>query len=158
MEQTFTHYIFLVDDDEDDHFLIQLVFNRYSPEFIVKALHNGEELLRTLEQATVLPTLILLDINMPRMGGFEALKLIRQASKYDSVPVIMLTTSDQTVDKQRALELKANGFITKPNSIEQLNQLALELRRDWLMGTCRLPLRESQSTIRLASKAGEQPL
>ncbi|GAB3045678.1 response regulator [Spirosoma pulveris] len=127
-------YIFHVDDDEDDRFLMQQVFQQYCPTCEIRPLTSGEELLQALIDAAVLPSLVLLDINMPIMGGFESLRLIRQNSRYNSVPVIILTTSDQLADRQMASELKANGFITKPPTLKQLNQVVIELKRTWLEG------------------------
>ncbi|MFD2574133.1 response regulator [Spirosoma soli] len=125
-------YIFLVDDDEDDHFLVQQVFNQYNPRCRFTSFLNGAELLRALDEAIQLPTLILLDLNMPNMSGFEALHLLRQQSRYDAVPIVILTTSDLDSDRQQAAALKANGFFTKPSSLEQMNQIVLQLQRDWL--------------------------
>ncbi|WP_461152022.1 response regulator [Spirosoma pulveris] len=102
----------------------------------MKLLFNGEELLLALETSVDLPTLILLDLNMPFMGGFEALRLIRQQPRYDAVPVVILTTSDQAADRQEAIALKADGFITKPATVEGLNQVVLHLRQAWLKGKC----------------------
>ncbi|SOD83283.1 response regulator [Spirosoma fluviale] len=134
MNQISCNCIFHVDDDEDDRFLLQQVFQQYCPTCEIKPLSSGEELLEFMADASVLPSLILLDMNMPVMGGFETLRSIRQESRYDSVPVIILTTSDQMADQQMASELKANGFITKPPTLKQLNQIVIELKRTWLEG------------------------
>ncbi len=97
---------------------------------------NGVELLDALAAVELLPALVLLDLNMPVMGGLEALALIRKEPKYDSLPVVILTTSNQTIDQQRALELGANGFVTKPLLLQEYNQLILTLRKQWLIGRC----------------------
>lgn len=128
--------VFLVDDDEDDRFLIHQIFKQLSPQCVLKLIPNGRQLLEALKQTSKLPTLILLDLNMPLMGGFEALASIRQQSSYDAIPVIILTTSDQAADRQQAIALKADGFMTKPVTIEELNQLVLQLRHTWLEGSC----------------------
>ncbi|MCX6215733.1 response regulator [Spirosoma sp.] len=128
--------VFHVDDDEDDRFLLQQVFRQYSPECEIKPLDNGEELLEALAATPVLPSLILLDLNMPIMGGFEVLRSIRQEPIYDSIPVVILTTSDQSTDRHMASELKADGFIPKPPTLKQLNQIVLELKQNWLEGRC----------------------
>lgn len=136
MNQISCACVFHVDDDEDDRFLLQQVFRQYSPACEIKPLANGEELLEALATAPVLPSLILLDLNMPIMGGFEVLRSIRQEPRYDSIPVVVLTTSDQLTDRQMASELKADGFIPKPPTLKQLNQIVLELRQNWLEGKC----------------------
>jgi CheY-like chemotaxis protein len=128
--------VYLVDDDEDDRFLVQQVFKQTSPECTLRLLGNGEELIQALTQAESLPSLILLDVNMPFMGGMEALRIIRENPAYDRVPIVMLTTSDQLSDRQQATSLKANGFITKPPTLQQLNHEIMRLRQDWLLGNC----------------------
>lgn len=138
MNQFSNHLVFHVDDDEDDRFLLQQVFQQYSHESEIIPLANGEELLSTLAETVVLPSLILLDLNMPIMGGFEALRLIRQNCRYDSIPIVILTTSDQSTDRQMATELKANGFVPKPPTLKQLNLVVLELRKIWLSGKHRV--------------------
>ncbi|GAB3252138.1 response regulator [Larkinella harenae] len=128
--------VFIVDDDEDDQFLIQQVFQLYSPECRIKLLSNGVELIEALEQARKLPALVILDLNMPYMGGMEALELIRQKNVLNTLPIVILTTSDQQIDQQRALRLGANGFVTKPTMLEGYNQLILKIRKEWLLGRC----------------------
>ncbi|WP_165841027.1 response regulator [Larkinella punicea] len=131
-----TPCVFVADDDEDDQFLIQHVFVHHSPECRINVVNNGVELLEALGTVEKLPALVLLDLNMPVMGGLEALALIRKEPQYDSLPVVILTTSNQTVDQQRAMELGANGFVTKPLLLKEYNQLILTLRKQWLIGRC----------------------
>ncbi|MCK8494829.1 response regulator [Spirosoma sp. RP8] len=99
----------------------------------MKSFFNGQELLNALAVTTRLPKLVLLDLNMPFMGGLEALAFLRKDAKYDTMPIVILTTSDNYADKQRATELKANDFFTKPGAIDELNQLLLKLRHKWLI-------------------------
>lgn len=134
MVQVSTDCVFIVDDDEDDRFLVQQIFEQQSPELELRSLVNGAELLRTLAESESLPGLILLDLNMPVMSGLETLERVRQNPAYESVPIVILTTSDQAADKQRATRLRANGFITKPPTIKQYNEIVLNLKRDWLSG------------------------
>ncbi|GAB3317177.1 response regulator [Larkinella ripae] len=131
-----TSCVFIVDDDEDDQFLLQQVFRQYSPECRIKTLVNGVELLDALQTISDLPALVLLDLNMPLMSGFEALAQIRQNGAYDSLPVVILTTSSLPEDQERAEQLKATGFVTKPADMEEYSQLVLKLRRDFLIGRC----------------------
>jgi CheY-like chemotaxis protein len=127
-----TDYVLLVDDDEDDCFLTQIALGREAPHHIVKTLPNGSALLAALDQASVLPRLILLDLNMPIMNGLEALEQIRQQERYAGLPIVILTTSDQEGDKQRAAELQADGFITKPFTGEQYRQAIAPVIKRWL--------------------------
>ncbi|UHG93589.1 response regulator [Spirosoma oryzicola] len=131
-----TDCVFLVDDDEDDRFLVQQVFKQLSPECQIKSLFNGEQLINALATAPVLPSLILLDLNMPFMSGMEALRFIRREPKYQSIAIVILTTSSNPFDQQQALKLGANDFITKPADIKGLNKVILQLRQNWLLGNC----------------------
>ncbi|WP_338871640.1 response regulator [Spirosoma sp. SC4-14] len=139
MTPTFSECIFTVDDDEDDRFLLQQVFLQQSPTCLLKPIPNGEKLVEILAQTDNLPTLILLDLNMPFMSGFEVLKIIRENRTYDSVQVVIFTTSDNIQDQQQALKLGANGFLTKPATLEELNQIVLHIKHKWLLGKCISP-------------------
>lgn len=124
--------IVLVDDDPDDQDLVSNLLHEFSPESVIKSLNNGEELLQALQQWAVLPTLILLDLNMPRMNGLEALERIRTEERYRALPIIILTTSENPQHRQRAKELQANGYTIKPATINDFNRLILDIKQQWL--------------------------
>ncbi|GAB3337797.1 hypothetical protein GCM10027299_49320 [Larkinella ripae] len=112
--------------------MLQHAFGRYNPDCHLTVLSNGEQLLKALQQTPVLPALVLMDVNMPIMDGFETLAHIRMDATYDSVPVVILTTSSQPADRQKAEQLQANGFATKPSQLEDYNKLMLTFQRDFL--------------------------
>lgn len=122
----------MVDDDEDDQFMIRQVLAEHTPMASIQVLTDGEALLTALSQAATLPHLVLLDLNMPRMGGLEALQRIRANQTYAGLPIIVLTTSDNVDDRARAQALKADGYLVKPPTIPQLNQLILAVKQRWL--------------------------
>ena len=132
MAQAPLQQIFVVDDDEDDQFVIRQVLAQHTPRAAIKVLSDGEALLKALAQAPSLPHLVLLDLNMPRMGGLEALDRIRANPQYATVPIIVLTTSDSVEDRAGALNLKADGYLVKPATISGLTQLILTLKQQWL--------------------------
>ncbi|NEU70198.1 response regulator [Spirosoma agri] len=132
MNQTKANHILLVDDDEDDQFLVQQVIKQYSPDSSIDVLGDGEQLLDALEQSPRLPDLVLLDLNMPRMGGLEALGHIRANEAYEHLPIIILTTSDSSQDRQQAQRLQATDYLVKPGNTQQMNQLVLAIKRQWL--------------------------
>ena len=123
--------VWVVDDDEDDQLFIRSAFEQGEPPITVSSLFDGTELLPMLTQCTSLPRLILLDINMPRKNGFEALRELRAIDAYADLPVVMLTTSSDADDRERALKLGANYFLTKPLSQEQLREMAIKLISQW---------------------------
>ncbi|SFC70842.1 response regulator [Spirosoma endophyticum] len=132
MPQANNQHIFVVDDDEDDQFLLRQVLIQYTPNTSIRVLTDGEELLTALTDEQSLPDLVLLDLNMPRMGGLEALRHIRADPTYDRLPVVILTTSDSDGDRQQAYDLKADGYLVKPGTQQQMNQLILTVKRQWL--------------------------
>lgn len=126
--------ILICDDDEDDLYLVKSVFNdtKFSNQIVY--LKNGVELLEHLQnhKNETLIGLILLDLNMPKMDGREALKMIKSNPEFRRIPVIILTTSNSPQDIYQCYELGANCFITKPSSYEGLNDAIKTLSKFWL--------------------------
>ncbi|MBO0952118.1 response regulator [Fibrella forsythiae] len=132
MTDTKAQHIYLVDDDEDDQFLVQHLIKEHSPEAVVDILEDGEALIQALDQTDKLPNLVLLDLNMPRMNGMEALERIRANEAYNDLPIIILTTSDSEQDRKKALQLQASDYLVKPGSGYQMNQLVSAIKQNWL--------------------------
>ena len=113
----------------------------------VKSVVDGQELLDYLlckgeYRNTALfprPDLIILDLNMPKMGGKEVLAEIQADSRLRSIPVIILTTSRETCEVQKCCELGANTFIVKPLSFERLVEIMHTLHLYWT-DLARLPV------------------
>lgn len=91
---------------------------------ICQIARNGKEALRILDALDTLPDLIFLDINMPVMNGLECLKKLRSDSKYDHIPISMLTTSFN--EAEHARKLGADLFLTKPPSFRELRDVLHE--------------------------------
>ncbi|WP_207515646.1 response regulator [Longitalea luteola] len=84
-----------IDDDQDDRFLVRSAIKEIDPAIIVKDAHNGRNAIEFLNQAKFeghLPSLIILDYNMPLMNGLETYKEIRKDPELPSIPVVLLTT------------------------------------------------------------------
>src|SRR5205085_858882 len=98
----------------------------------IQAVTNGMEAVAYLEgtppygdrETYALPALVLLDIKMPRMEGFEVLRWIRQQPEFFQLCVVMLTSSDHISDANQAYNLGANSFLVKPLDFENADQLA----------------------------------
>lgn len=86
--------VFIADDDEDDCYLLAQAFAQHSPQCQLQFFSDGQSLLEALSQRESPPALILLDLNMPRLNGFEALKALREQPAYSDTPIVMLTTSE----------------------------------------------------------------
>ena len=131
--------ILLADDDPDDRKLTQDAFmqNRLANDF--HAVEDGEELLDYLHRrgqyeslrGEPLPGLILLDLNMPRKDGREALKEIKADPDLRRIPVVVLTTSKAEEDIVRTYDLGVNSYVTKPVTFKSLVELIRILGCYW---------------------------
>lgn len=123
--------VWIVDDDEDDQYLIEEAFKWLSPPIDVKVLSDGDELIPCLKLISTPPKLVLLDLNMRRQSGFETLEELRAIPAYEDLPVVILTTSDSPMDIEKSFALGANGMLTKPPQVKELRQLVGQLNLDW---------------------------
>lgn len=128
--------VFVADDDEDDHLLLHSAFARHGEPCLLVFVQDGLALLDALARCVCVPQLIILDLNMPRLNGFEVLQQLRAYPIYQYTPIIILTTSDSGADRKRAQTLRATAFMTKPTSSTLLDQLVMKLRTDWLNEPC----------------------
>ena len=128
------HPIVIVDDDSDDRGLIKDAFreNNADKEFVL--LESADILLEFLRAATdaELPSLILLDLNMPGKDGREALKEIKKDSRFRHIPVIVFSTSSLDKDRIISYELGANCFLTKPSSYQEMIYLTDAIVKLWV--------------------------
>ncbi|WP_462146081.1 response regulator [Pseudoalteromonas gelatinilytica] len=132
--------ILMADDDEDDRLLTQdaLAESRVLNELFF--VEDGVELLEYLErkgkfsekESSPRPGLILLDLNMPRMDGREALQAIKANPSLKGIPVVILTTSKQEEDMVKGYDLGAASYITKPVTFEGLVELMKTLGKYWV--------------------------
>lgn len=119
--------ILVIEDNETDQYVARRRLKKRWPEALIVAVNDGVEAIAHLDAATDLPDLILLDINMPRMGGHEFLAAWFSDRALAIPVVVMLTSSTQEEDRQRAARYKnVRGYVTKPldpTDVEQLSVL-----------------------------------
>lgn len=130
--------ILMADDDDDDFLLTKKALNESK---LLNELHrvkNGEELLHYLRdkdgknrEKHCRPGVILLDLNMPKMDGREALREIKSDPVLKEIPIVVFTTSKAEEDIIRSYQLGVNSFITKPVKFEDLIQVMAALGRYW---------------------------
>jgi CheY-like chemotaxis protein len=144
--------ILLAEDDPDDRMLVQDAVTEGRLLNELRCVEDGEELMDYLhrsgkyagESAAPRPGLILLDLNMPRKDGREALKEIKADPSLRQIPVVVLTTSKAEEDIFRSYDLGANSFVTKPVGFQSLVELMKTLDRYWLE-IVELPARGARS-------------
>ena len=133
--------ILICDDDEDDRMLTQQALENAHISNNLRFVEDGEQLLDYLYQRgeysgetgkAPRPGLILLDLNMPKMDGREALKVIKGDKTLHDIPVVVLSTSGFDQDIVRSYELGVNSFITKPVTFSGLVEAMNVLGRYWL--------------------------
>jgi CheY-like chemotaxis protein len=132
--------ILLADDSPDDVFLIKSAFKKGGFRDPIYVVANGEQALQYLKGEGLyadrreypIPHLLLLDLNMPRLNGFEVLSWIRGRQEWMCLPVIVLTTSFYGPEIKRAYDLGANSFITKPPEFSHLVASLKEFGEHWL--------------------------
>jgi len=128
--------ILVVEDSDDDLFLIQRAFlyANYNDDLIF--VRDGEEAIQYLRNAlidegTMVPNLILMDINMPRKNGFEALEEIKSDDSLAAIPVVMLSSSSRENDIDNSYKSGASSFITKPVDFAMFKKMAVDFTEYW---------------------------
>jgi CheY-like chemotaxis protein len=133
--------ILICDDDEDDRLLTRQALEQAHISNALRFVEDGEQLLDYLYQRGAYagetgkaprPGLILLDLNMPKMGGREALKVIKEDKTLRDIPIVVLTTSRLDEDILRSYQLGVNSFISKPVTFSGLVEAMNVLGRYWL--------------------------
>ena len=131
--------ILMADDDPDDRMLAERALHEYRLKNGIRFVEDGEELMDYLYRrgkysapgAAPTPGLILLDLNMPRKDGREALAEIKRDPVLHKIPVVILTTSKAEEDIVRAYDLGVNSYITKPVSFQGLAEVMKTLSIYW---------------------------
>jgi CheY-like chemotaxis protein len=131
--------ILFADDDPDDRMLVRDAFEESRLECDLRCVEDGEELIDYLHRRgkyasaldTPRPALILLDLNMPRKDGREAIREIKADSKLRQIPIIVLTTTQAEEDIWRSYDLGVNSFSIKPVVFEALVQVVSTLGKYW---------------------------
>jgi len=131
--------ILLADDDADDRLLTRDAFEESRLRNQLEMVEDGEELMDYLlhrgkyagDEARPRPSLILLDLNMPRKDGREALKEIKSCSDLRNIPVVVLTTSKAEEDIIRTYDLGVSSFIIKPVTFDGMVDVLKTLGRYW---------------------------
>jgi CheY-like chemotaxis protein len=131
--------ILLADDNPDDVLLVKRALRQSGARNPLVIARNGEEVLQYLKgegpfanrEAHPLPGLILLDLDMPRVTGFQVLEWARQQPELRALPIIVLATSAYSPDIRLAYQLGANSFLTKPADPAELTRSLQQVLQFW---------------------------
>jgi DNA-binding response OmpR family regulator len=133
--------ILLVEDNDDDAELTLMAFKKHKFANIIIRIRDGAEALDYLfcrrqfisRNINQLPKIILLDLKLPKVSGFEVLKAVKSNDILKSIPVIIMTSSQEEKDIVRSYELGVNSFITKPVLMEEFMEVVYNLGFYWLL-------------------------
>lgn len=129
--------ILLVDDSPSDVILAREALSEGRVANVVNVVENGEEALKYMRgeppyEGRTKPDLVLLDLNMPRMNGYEVLEVVKRDSKLSTIPIIVLTSSQEEEDVVRSYSLHANCFISKPVRYDNFIEVIRSVEDFWL--------------------------
>jgi len=159
-EQNKFFNILIAEDDSDDTVLVQSAFQEFDSAYNLFSVQDGVELLEYLRNqqryldstSAPRPDLILLDLNMPRMDGRQALAEIKADPYLRSIPVVVLSNSDLREDILRTYDLGGAGFIVKPQTFEDMLEVVKVINQYWfevvqLAGGVRLKNGKSNGSV-----------
>lgn len=132
--------VLIAEDSHDDFFLIERAFRKAEIGADLKWVKDGIEAKTYFlgegpyvnRAINPVPNLILADLKMPRMNGFELLHWVRSQPKFRRIPYVVLTSSSQSPDINRAYDIGANSYLVKPGKFEDLLHLSTALKTYWL--------------------------
>ncbi len=145
MEELTPLAILLVEDDLADQKLIKISLRNEKIANDLYTVQTGEEGLDFLHgrgnysNGTPQPDLILLDLNMPGMGGKEFLRRIKADEKLKQIPVVILTTSEAEKDILDSYKLQASGYVHKPVTLDEFKEAMKKLKQYWFVLCKRVP-------------------
>jgi CheY-like chemotaxis protein len=133
-------HILVAEDDPTDAYFFQRAFNRAGLPVTLHFVRDGQEVLDYLQGEGQyadrvrhpLPRLLLLDLKMPRLDGFDVLEWVRQQPIMSGVLIVIFSSSEELRDINRAYGLGANSYLVKPHSMAELTALVGQFKKYWL--------------------------
>jgi two-component system response regulator len=132
-----THLILLIEDSPDDELFTRKALSRTYLQFTMLVAKDGREAVDIL--AAHVPDLVLLDLKMPKVGGFDVLRHIRAQEHLHQVPVIVLSSSNEPLDIKTCYDLGANSYVCKPVDYEAYRDVIGQIGDYWLGTNHRTP-------------------
>lgn len=131
--------ILLVEDNPDDERLTIRALRRGKIANEILVAHNGEEALTLLFNLALLPTVVLLDLKLPKIDGLDVLRQIRTNERTRLLPVVVLTSSSEERDVVESYSLGANSYVRKPVEIDPFTDAVRQLGLYWVLINESLP-------------------
>lgn len=131
--------ILLVEDNPDDERFTLRALRRSQVTSPILVAHNGEEALSVLASMRPLPSVVLLDLKLPKIDGLEVLRRIRSDRRIQHLPVVVLTSSNEERDVVASYNLGVNSYVCKPIEIEQFTATIGQLGLYWVRVNQSLP-------------------
>jgi CheY-like chemotaxis protein len=126
----------VAEDDANDAFLIERAFAKLSPRIPLHFVHDGQEAIDYLAQnhssAHSIPTMMLVDLKLPRRSGFDVIAWVRGRPGLRRLPIVVLSSSSLAEDVNRAYDFGANSYLVKPSSLSDFEELVRRLEQYWL--------------------------
>ncbi len=132
--------ILLVEDDQNDVFFLEYAFESAGINNPIRVVTDGQQAIDYLQgrgrfsdrAIHPMPSLVLLDLKLPVKMGFDVLKWMRQQTRFQTLPVIVLTSSSDILDVDEAYRLGARSYVVKPVSVDKRLELANAIKKYWL--------------------------
>lgn len=132
--------ILLIEDNEDDELLTLRAFKKSNLNNVIDVLRDGEEAIKYFSKEGKFSnvkgsdlSLILLDLNLPKVHGLEVLKFLKSKEEFKKTPVVILTTSTENKDLKKAYELGVNSYVQKPVVITEFIEAMIKLEIYWCL-------------------------
>lgn len=128
-------YVVYIEDNGNDHLLMKRIFDKELNGCELRHIADGEialDILTSSEYKNILPSLILLDIKLPKRNGLEVLREIRANKQFNNIPVVMFSSSDIPDEINKAYALGANSFVEKPKNYPEFRRLLPLMVKFWL--------------------------
>lgn len=126
-------FILLVEDNQADSDLVEEAFAEANIDCHLSILRDGAQAIEFIERldaglSQACPDLVLLDLNLPKIGGEAVLERVRSSPKCKGVTILIVSSSDAPTDRRRAMELGANEYFRKPSTLEQFMEFGPKVR------------------------------
>lgn len=120
-------HIFLIEDDSDDREFLEVALTDHGISYRLDVANRGDLAMQYISEGSILPDIIIMDLNIPKVHGKDVLCALRQNRLYDATPVLVLTTSNSESDRDFCMKKGADEFFSKPSDTDGFRSLILAI-------------------------------